>query len=321
MCDVGLDFNSSNFYTNLVGTHPLNMPMELFKKVADETATYFPTTRLGYAFTEPLIYKHLDESLEYAQHKGLHTSVTTNALTLRQKADGLRKNGLNELFVSLDGPPDIHNHIRGHKSSFQRAIEGIEKILGHEDSPKVSVYCVITEWNIGHLEEFLGYFLHYPLERIGFMHTNFTHETTADAHNLIYGADYPATASNIEEFDVHKMDLDVLYQEMQSIKGKRWPFPVIWAPEVPTRQELHRFYHQPEQLWGKVCNDVFSNIMIKSDGSVIPAHGRCYNVSMGNLNEKSLKEVWNSTELARFRKTLMKAGGLLPACSRCCSAF
>ena len=61
--------------------------------------------------------------------------------------------------------------------------------------------------------------------------------------------------------------------------------------------------------------------MIKSDGTAIPAHGRCYNLTVGNIYEENLTTIWNSPVLGAFRKDLMKAGGLLPACSRCCSAF
>ena len=61
--------------------------------------------------------------------------------------------------------------------------------------------------------------------------------------------------------------------------------------------------------------------MIKSDGSVIPAHGRCYNLNLGNIYSESLKEIWRSTVLNNFRDNLINNGGQLPACSRCCSAF
>ena len=87
------------------------------------------------------------------------------------------------------------------------------------------------------------------------------------------------------------------------------------------RELLDKFYLRPEQLFGKRCNDAFSTIMIKSDGSVIPAHGRCFNLTVGNMYENDLKTIWNSAALGRFRSELNKAGGLLPACSRCCSAF
>ncbi|MEM9024495.1 MAG: radical SAM protein, partial [Bacteroidota bacterium] len=294
MCDVGTKTNETNFATNLVGTRPLNMPPELIRDVLDQAAEYYPQVKIGYAFTEPLIYKHLDESLAYAKEKNLYTAITTNALTLKQKADMLVENELNDLFISLDGPQDIHNEIRGHKSSFQRAIAGMEMLFDHEGAPDISVYCVITEWNIGHLKEFADHFRNYPLKQLGFMHTNFIPEPIADAHNRVFGQQYPATHSNIEEVNIDNMDLALLWEDMQAIKAERYPFEVSFSPEVPSADALETFYHRPETLMGKRCNDAFSNIMIKSDGSVIPAHGRCYNLTVGSLYESTLKEVWNA---------------------------
>jgi len=62
MCDVGTESYETTFAQNLVGTQPLNMPLELIKTIIDQTANNFPKAKLGYAFTEPLIYPHLIES-------------------------------------------------------------------------------------------------------------------------------------------------------------------------------------------------------------------------------------------------------------------
>ena len=185
MCDVGIEYTASNFYQNLMGTSPLNMPIELIKKIFDETAKHFPKTKIGYAFTEPLIYPHLIESLHYAKEKILYTSITTNALTLKQKAKDLCDAGLNDIFISLDGPEEIHNEIRGNKNSFQKAIEGIEELLKQKNVPDISIFCVITEWNIGHLKEFVDYFIKFPIKQLGFMHTNFTPDFIVQNHNQI----------------------------------------------------------------------------------------------------------------------------------------
>ncbi len=321
MCDVGVDYNKSNFFQNLMGSHPINMPKELLTDVIDQTAQFFPTAKLGYASTEPLIYPHLIDSLFYAQHKGLFTSITTNALNLKRYADGIMEGGLNEINISLDGPPEIHNYIRGHKSSFQKAIQGIDALLSYPNPPTISIFCVITEWNIGSLVEFVDLFKDYPLKTIGFMHTSFTPINVADAHNERFGNIYKATASNLEEVNIENMNLDILWDEIKTLKSRSYPFPVSFSPEVSSREQLEVFYHHPEILFGKRCNDIYHNIMIKSDGDVIPAHGRCYNLTIGNLHKKSMKEIWNSTIIAQFRKTVHEAGGLLPACSRCCSGF
>ncbi|MCR9171359.1 MAG: radical SAM protein [bacterium] len=319
MCDVGTQNLETNFATNLVGTHPLHMPVELFERIVDQTKKYYPTTKLGYAFTEPLVYKHLEETLAYAKRAELFTSITTNALNLRQKSDILAKNGLGELYISLDGPQDIHNDIRGHKSSFQRALEGIEALKSKSDIP-ISVYCVITEWNIGYLEQFLNELSELPLKHVGLMHSNFITKEVAEQHNARFGDEYHATFSNVEEVNFEAFNLELLGEELRSIASKKFSFSTSLHPNVASKEELHRYYFEPQKRVGQGCYDVFNNIMIKSDGSVIPAHGRCFNVPVGNLYQKSLKEIWNSTEIQRLRKLLIKEKGLLPACNRCCSA-
>lgn len=319
MCDVGTGTDHTNFAVNLTGTHPLNMPMELFRRIVDQTALYYPKTKLGYAFTEPLIYKHLGESLAYASSRNLYTSITTNALNLRQKADELVSGGLNELFISLDGPEAIHNEIRGHKSSHQRALEGIETLLAKKNIP-ISVFCVITEWNIGSLHAFLEELKIFPLKQVGFLHANFITEAQAEKHNALFGSFYHATVSNVEEVSFERYDLPLLAEELQTIPNKNYPFPVSIHPNISKLEDLQRYYHQPEEKVGRACLDVFNNLMIKSDGSVIPAHGRCFNHTIGNMYETELNQIHNSPEIAALRKVLNQNNGLLPACTRCCSA-
>lgn len=321
MCDVGTQNLETNFAQNLVGSHPLNMPLTLFKKIIDQTATFYPKAKIGYAFTEPLIYPDLKESLLYAHQKNLKTTVTTNALNLKRKANDLVEGRLTELFISLDGLQDTHNYIRGNKQSFQKAIEGIEYINTLKNAPEISVFCVITEWNYTELEEMVTYFSKMTIKHFGFMHQNFITEKIADAHNLLYGNTYKATHSNIEETDFSKIDISRLHDEIQKIKTKNYSFTPSFSPEINDLTTLDTFYNKPEQKLGKTCNDVFTNIMIKTDGSVIPSHGRCYNVPMGNLHKNTLPEIWNGELYGNFRSDLVKANGLFPACNRCCSAF
>ncbi|AUC77161.1 radical SAM protein [Olleya sp. Bg11-27] len=321
MCDVGTKTIETNFAQNLIGTHPINMPLDLIKKIIDQTALFYPKAKLGYAFTEPLVYRYLEDSLNYAKEKNIKTTITTNALTLKQNAKKLIDANLNELYISLDGPQDIHNEIRGHKKSFQKAVEGIEEIFRLNPKQSVSVFCVITEWNIGYLKEFIAFFKDFPLKEIGFMHTNFTPQSVADNHNIIWGNKYKATASNIEEITIDNYDLDLLWSEIKAIKQNQYSYNISFSPEIDSKEKLVEFYHNPEKIIGKRCNDIFSNIMIKSDGSVIPSHGRCYNLNLGNIYDRSLKQIWNTKTLKQLRSDMIKNNGLLPACSRCCSAF
>lgn len=322
MCDVGTGYRSSNFYQHLMGSQPVNMPLELIKKIIDETSLYFPKTKLGYAFTEPSVYPHLIESLEYANEKNLYTTLTTNGLNLPKIAGELANAGLNELFVSIDGIPEIHNKIRGNTHSFENAFEGIRRVSGLSNKQmKISVYCTITEWNFDTLSEFVMLFKEIWLHEVGFMHTNYTTPLIMEKHNKQYGGIYPASVSSMDGIDINKMNIEILEKEIKKLREINTGFKITFSPDLTSAEELNTFYFKPEKYIGKICNDSFRNIMIKSDGTVIPSHGRCYKVIAGNLYKQNLKQIWNSETLAKFRKTLIEAGGLFPACSRCCSAF
>ncbi|MFA6152639.1 MAG: radical SAM protein [Chitinophagaceae bacterium] len=321
MCDVGTQNLDTNFATNLVGTHPLNMPLELFEQIADQTEKYYPKAKLGFAFTEPLAYPHIIKAVEYATKKNLYTAITTNALLLPNKAEALVKAGLKEIFVSLDGLEKIHNEIRGNEKSFQKALEGIQKLFTYPNPPKVSVVSAVTEWNLHSLKEFADYFKDLPIHEIGFMHTQFGDPNIAVHHNKVWGNIYPATESNLDEVNLNNMDLPLLLDQIKKIREEKYPFRVYFSPEIDDLVALDVYYNKPSVIIGKKCEAVYSSIMIKSDGSAIPAHGRCYNLKVGNIYKKSLKEIWTSQAFGKFRKDLRDAGGFLPACSRCCSAF
>ena len=229
MCDVGVNYTQSNFFENLMGSKPVHMPLTLFKKIADDASTYFPNVKLGYAFTEPLIYPYLAESLRYAQKKRLCTTLTSNGLGLKKWAADLDAAGLYELNLSLDGPEDLHNYIRGNENSFGKAIEGIEALASLNSRIKINIYCVITEWNVGRLGEFLNIMKKFPLARVGLIHSNFTPEHIAAHHNEIFGNLYPATASNITETKLDSIDINRLGAEIREIKKRTWSFPWIFS--------------------------------------------------------------------------------------------
>jgi len=322
MCDVGTDYARSNFFSNMVGNHPLNMPPELVREIVDQTANYFSGTKIGFSFTEPIIYPYLVESVAYASSKGIRTQMTTNGSKLSKLAADLQKAGMQDITVSIDGPPEIHNYIRGHHRAFEWAYEGLEAIASlHGKKPSVSVACAITEWNFDKLAEFAGLFRKLPLNQLIFMHTNFTTDEMADVHNAVYGSYYHATPSNMKELHLDKMDIEILQSEILKLKSMEYPYSIHFSPDLTNLNQLDVFYFHPGEKIGKRCVNAFDSITIKSDGSAMPAHTRCYQVHAGNIYQNTLDEIWNSTAIVKFRKTLSEAGGLLPACSRCCSAF
>jgi MoaA/NifB/PqqE/SkfB family radical SAM enzyme len=103
------------------------LPLEAVFRLIEDAA------ELGYravAFSggEPLIDPRLAEQLRRARALGLGASVTTNG-TLLDPARLAALADLVSLFaVSLDGPPWLHNEIRGSPTAFDRLLQGVANL-------------------------------------------------------------------------------------------------------------------------------------------------------------------------------------------------
>ncbi|HEY6455997.1 MAG TPA: radical SAM protein [Steroidobacteraceae bacterium] len=321
MCDVGTGNAETNFGANLMGAKAKTMPWELFQEVVDQTASRWPGTDLAFVYTEPLAWSLLGKAVAYAHKKELPASVITNGLLLPRRAPELANGMCRTLTVSLDGPQAVHDRIRRRDGSYARAVEGIKALAALPDAPAIAVFCAITEWNAGSLVSFLREMSALPLERAGLMHNNFVTREQAQHHNTLYGDSWHATPSNVFETGPTRIDLELLSTELREIESTRYPFPVVINPHRTSLDDLTTYYHRPETLIGRRCNDVTRSLMIDSDGEAIPVHGRCFRFPIGNLANLSLDELWHHEQQSKLRRALQKAGGLLPACSRCCSGF
>lgn len=321
MCDVGTGNSETNFGANLVGAKARSMPIDLFRHIADEIAAFCPSAHLGFAFTEPLAWRPIGEALAMARERGLWSSVTTNGLLLMRHLDDLAHGQCRNLAVSLDGPETVHDSIRRHPGCYARAVAGIEALAAKPGAPDISVYCTITELNVGSLRPFLREMSRLPLKRVGLLHNNFVTADQAEGHNARYDGALHATASNVFLTDPGKIDLELLSAELREIEQTVYPFPIVIQPHLTSLAALETYYWRPETPVGRACHDASRMLMIDSDGEAIPVHGRCFRFPIGNIREQSLASLWNHKQLAELRRALRRAGGLLPACSRCCSGF
>ena len=321
MCDVGTGNRETNFGGNLMGAKTRSMPLDLFQRIADEVAAVWPRAELGFAYTEPLAWHPLGEALHHARDRGLRTSVTTNGLLLESQAKGIVAGGCHSLQISLDGPEAVHDRIRRRVGSFARAVSGIEAVAAVGGATEISVFCTITVWNVGSLRYFLRDMSRLPLKHVGLVHNNFVTPVQAQTHNSLYDGDLHATSSNVFETDPARIDLELLSEELGEIANTEYPFPVTIHPNRNGLEDLTTYYRRPEAFVGRRCNDAFRMFMIDPDGDVIPVHGRCFRFPVANIRDISLKQIWHHEKLSDLRRTLNRAGGLLPACSRCCSGF
>jgi MoaA/NifB/PqqE/SkfB family radical SAM enzyme len=321
MCDVGMFNEQGTFFKNLRIDRKLHeVDVGVFKAVIDEVAPDRPFISIN--STEPLMYKPLPEAIEHCTRRGLRTAVTTGAYTLPRLANALAEAGLTRLNVSIDGPPDIHNHIRGRADSYEHAYEGIEAFAAacRRLGRKAEIYanCTITNLNHHRLVEFYDSIARLPLDSINFAYMWFIDPATAAEQNRDYGDRYDVTASCYSEWiDPHAVDVDVLAGQIDQLKDK----PKVYFSPLFSREELKTYFHKPNEFVNPAgrCLATWFFLQILADGSVI-VYTRCHSKPMGNINTQSIADIWNGPQVQAWRKFIQRVGKM-PMCKRCDLAY
>ncbi|HBB35138.1 MAG TPA: hypothetical protein DDZ80_22910 [Cyanobacteria bacterium UBA8803] len=318
MCDVGNPNPDSNFFANLrLDGKFTEIPIERFKSVIDEVAPYEPT--ISITSTEPLLYKPLGEAIAYARHRGLDVAVTTGGYILPKRAEELVEAGLTRLNVSIDGPSDLHNQIRGRSDSFQRSTEGITifKELARQKGQNVEVLVnfTITNMNYHSLEAYYLALADFPIDRLNFTYMSYVTEEMAKTHNQIWGHKYNATVNCLnEDTQPDRVDVIKLSEQIRAIqaKGDR---RVAFLPAFGL-EELKTYFYKPTHFMGQQrCMVNWFIAEIIASGEVVP-YTRCYYIPFGNIHNQSFLEIWNGEKMRAWRRDLRKYKRF-PACTRC----
>ncbi len=329
MCDVGLGESGSVFWAHMIGEDRRNMPLALLERVLDQAEAFAPRPKIGLAFTEPLIHPRIVEFARLAVARGFFCSITTNGSMLPRLAAPLVDAGLDEITVSIDGPEEVHDRIRGRRGSFRALYEGVEALnraRGRRRAPRVRFSYTITDANATAMLAFVRAVEGLRPAAFCFSHLNFITDAMAAAHNAVSGAAYAVARSNLGTIDPASIDLDAMWGALGALKAyarSRPDFPnLTLVPDLASPRDLEVYYREHARfVGGRACTDPWRMMMVRTDGTVIPAHSRCYNVPLGDVGTATLAELWNGARAAAFRRHLKAAGGTLPACARCCGVI
>jgi MoaA/NifB/PqqE/SkfB family radical SAM enzyme len=102
---------------------------------------------------EPLLRKDLGTLAKRVADHGCLVSMNTNGTLLNESRIKELANTLDIVVISLDGPREFHDKIRGIPGTFDKAMKAI-KLLKANDM-KVGVNSVVTPWNIDVLPKFI----------------------------------------------------------------------------------------------------------------------------------------------------------------------
>ena len=134
----------------------------------DDLAAYGAPVML-FSGGEPTIRKDMPELASYATSKGMRAVISTNGTLIdRAMARQLKEVGLSYVGVSLDGGEEVHDHFRGVKGAFRRALEGLDYC--REEGIKVGLRFTINKRNAVEVPKIFDILRERDIPRVCFYH-------------------------------------------------------------------------------------------------------------------------------------------------------
>jgi len=277
---------------------------------------------------EPMLYAHFDGLILAAKDRALPVEINTNGTLMADQADFIVQNGVTLVSVSIDGPEDVHDLIRGGKGLFRRSMEGIQALLEARHNlmsltPIVQIACTISKANLAYLEDMVPLALGIGADVLLFQHTDFNTFANIEKHNQLLA---PENASvyglklfqpsvprgEYYESEIGPEDIPMLRQALDKVKGRaNGKIKVFVSPTIKP-DNMGSYYLDLDYPGSKRCFGLWTTLRVLPDGTVSP----CLHIKAGNITEASISDIWNGTVMQNFRRIVAKR--LFPGCARCC---
>ncbi len=296
------------------------VPFDVYRRMVDDIAHLHPFYYIWGG--EPYLYREIVPLMEYMKQRGGSVGIVTNGTMMAKTADRLVASGVDMLMLSVDGVGPVHNEIRGERRAWERMMEGLDAVLAEKKRqgsvrPYVNVLTTISRDNVGGLEDIAEWAADKGVDLLTYYYSWFTNEENGRRHSEVmqdrFGVD-PDSWKGYLFFE--GLDTDTLVDEVRSIRSKKWPFPLMFIPDLDL-ESIPRYYDDPTDRFGYgKCIQPWIVTEIMPNGDV--ATCRDYpDYVCGNIQQEDLLEIWNNERYRKFRNSL-KGDGLLPICARCC---
>jgi Fe-coproporphyrin III synthase len=111
-------------------------------------------TSLSVSGGEPLMYPGLEELLSHARSLGMRTGLVSNGSFLTADRVNRLAGLVDVVAISLDGPRDLHNRIRGSHQSYDRALRALARLADAGISS--AVLHTVTKDSLPHVAELVA---------------------------------------------------------------------------------------------------------------------------------------------------------------------
>jgi MoaA/NifB/PqqE/SkfB family radical SAM enzyme len=247
---------------------------------------------------EPLLRNDIFELISFTNSFRVNTCLTSNGTLIDDAiARKLASSGIGVVNISIDGPMEIHDSLRG-KGAFEKAVCALENLKKHKIESTIAT--IVCRQNYKYLSFVVGL-----AQRFGVTTVKFQPFSDIFLLDKQKGKDFFVSAKERNE-------IQAKVEEVQKLSNK---FSIAINPAGYLR-------HLPDYLTGCSsftapisCQALWRSCPISSEGDVHP----CWVLSdsiIGNIKSSKLSEIWNSRAHQDLRKEILSKG--CPPCFMSC---
>jgi MoaA/NifB/PqqE/SkfB family radical SAM enzyme len=257
---------------------------------------------------EPQMNSQLPLLAQMLRSEGIRVTILTAGLLLESQAEIIAAN-VDDVIVSLDGPPEVHNRIRRVSDAFQRMVAGVRALRRVRAAMTVRARCTVQKQNHGFLRATVASARDAGLDSISFLAADLT--SSAFNRTQLWNPErQDKVGLTAEEVDAMELEIEQLIEQCSAELNSGF---IVEKPSKLRNIVRHfRAHLRQVQAVAPHCNAPWVSAVIDASGEVRPCF---FHAPLGNIRSQSLPDILNGPEALQFRANLDIATD--PICQRC----
>jgi radical SAM protein with 4Fe4S-binding SPASM domain len=322
-CTMCGQWSEKGYIKNTIESLQQNLDIADWKRLVDEIAAHqIPSVIIRGG--EPFMYPGIIELLEYINSRGLFTSIDTNGTLLTKYAADLLRIGKIHITLSVDGPEEIHDRVRGGPGCFKKLQEGLALLdeLEKNSPNKISrsICFTISPYSLFGLGAMPNVARQLSIKTLVIVPYNYITGTLGALYQKELREEFGCAAFSWQGFHHDSSGVDVLefnhqIQKYRANLGDIYGYPYLALTEAEYR---NWFQNATIPVKSFPCSNAEKLIDIQPNGDA----NFCVDTPdyrIGNVRESTVQELWNSNRAEKFREYRRK--NRLGACYRCVSKY
>lgn len=248
----------------------------------------------GVSFTggEPLLREDLEDIIVHAHKKGMRATLATNgSLLTEERIQTLKKAGTDAVMLSLDGATSkVHDQFRGIEGLFKRVVSAIEYLV--KEGVDIGILTTISRLNIQEIPDIMELVDTLGAPRLALMRFIMAGRAVENKPLEPQPYEYIELLTRIHEKEKELTTTSILYPDLPAL---------FYDKSVG----LDHYEHLKVQGAIELCGAGITTCAISPTGDVKPCD-LSGDVSLGNLREVPLKDIWDTAEVFKKLRILGK---------------